>query len=312
MKLNTGIKQNTDANVALKQKRDMNPIDSDKLFYAIVYLVAIIGFIITLYPFIYILAVSFSNSHSVYRGEVFLWPVNPTIAGYRQVFKQKGLWTAYGNTIFYTVVGTIFNMAATTIAAYPLSRRQFFVRRFFNFFIAFTMYFSGGLIPTYLLITNLGFYNSRWVMIIPSLLSTYNVMVCRSAFSNIPDEVIESAEIEGANDWQIFYSIAVRLITPTLAVLTLYYAVGHWNNFFTALLYLSDNRLIPIQVLLRRVLIQSSSELMGGDIASDDKAAVSIQIRYVTIVIATLPILAIYPFLQKYFVRGIMLGAVKG
>ncbi|HHV95900.1 MAG TPA: carbohydrate ABC transporter permease [Clostridiaceae bacterium] len=290
----------------------MNPIDSDKLFYAIVYLVAIIGFIITLYPFIYILAVSFSNSHSVYRGEVFLWPVNPTIAGYRQVFKQKGLWTAYGNTIFYTVVGTIFNMAATTIAAYPLSRRQFFVRRFFNFFIAFTMYFSGGLIPTYLLITNLGFYNSRWVMIIPSLLSTYNVMVCRSAFSNIPDEVIESAEIEGANDWQIFYSIAVRLITPTLAVLTLYYAVGHWNNFFTALLYLSDNRLIPIQVLLRRVLIQSSSELMGGDIASDDKAAVSIQIRYVTIVIATLPILAIYPFLQKYFVRGIMLGAVKG
>ena len=293
----------------MRQKTD---IGSDTLFYTIVYIIAIVGFIITLYPFIYILAVSFSSSHSVYRGEVFLWPVNPTVAGYKQVFKQNGLWTAYGNTFFYTVVGTIFNMVATTIAAYPLSRKQFFARRFLNFFIAFTMYFSGGLIPTYLLITNLGFYNSRWVMIIPSLLSTYNVMVCRSAFSNIPDEVIESAEIEGANDWQIFYGIAVRLVTPTLAVLTLYYAVGHWNEFFTALLYLSDNKLVPMQVLLRRVLIQSSSELMGGEVAADDKAAVSIQIRYVTIVVATLPILAIYPFLQKYFVKGIMLGAVKG
>lgn len=296
----------------MKQKTDTGSIGSDSLFYMIVYFIAIIGFIITLYPFVYIIAVSFSESHAVYRGEVFLWPVNPTIAGYKQVFKQNGLWTAYGNTIFYTVVGTLFNMAATTVAAYPLSRKQFFARRFLNFFIAFTMYFSGGLIPTYLLITNLGFYNSRWVMIIPSLLSTYNVMVCRSAFSNIPNEVIESAEIEGANDWQIFFRIAVRLVTPTLAVLILYYAVGHWNNFFTALLYISDNRLIPMQVLLRRVLIQSSSELIGGDISSDDKAAVSIQIRYVTIVVATLPILVVYPFLQKYFVKGIMLGAVKG
>jgi putative aldouronate transport system permease protein len=293
-------------------KRNVSIGSTDKLFYAMVYAIAIIGFIITLYPFIYIIAVSFSNSQAVYRGEVFLWPVKPTLAGYKKVFNQTGLWTAYGNTIFYTVIGTLFNMVATTIAAYPLSRKQFFARRFLNFFIAFTMYFSGGLIPTYLLITNLGFYNSRWVMIIPSLLSTYNVMVCRSAFSNIPDEVIESAEIEGANDWQIFYRIAVRLVTPTLAVLTLYYAVGHWNNFFTALLYISNNKLIPMQVLLRRVLIQSSSELLGSDISSDDKAAVSIQIRYVTIVVATLPILAVYPFLQKYFVKGIMLGAVKG
>ena len=181
-----------------------------------------------------------------------------TLDGYRQVFKQNGLWTAYGNTLFYTTVGTVFNLAATTIAAYPLSRNRFFARRFFNFFIAFTMYFSGGMIPTYLLITKLGFYNSRWVMIIPSLLSTYNVMVCRSAFSAIPDEVIESAEIDGSNEWQTFGHIAVRLITPTLAVLTLYYAVGHWNNFFTALLYLSKEELMPMQVLLRRVLIQET------------------------------------------------------
>lgn len=287
-------------------------VGNDRLFYALVYIIAIFAFVITLWPFLYIVAVSFSGSHAVYQGEVFLWPVDITLDGYRQVFKQNGLWTAYGNTLFYTTVGTAFNLAATTIAAYPLSRNRFFARRFFNFFIAFTMYFSGGMIPTYLLITKLGFYNSRWVMIIPSLLSTYNVMVCRSAFSAIPDEVIESAEIDGSNEWQTFGHIAVRLITPTLAVLTLYYAVGHWNNFFTALLYLSKEELMPMQVLLRRVLIQASSELMDNSTASNDMAAVSIQVRYVTIVVATLPILAIYPLLQKYFVKGVMLGAVKG
>ena len=287
-------------------------VGNDRLFYALVYIIAIFAFVITLWPFLYIVAVSFSGSHAVYQGEVFLWPVDITLDGYRQVFKQNGLWTAYGNTLFYTTVGTVFNLAATTIAAYPLSRNRFFARRFFNFFIAFTMYFSGGMIPTYLLITKLGFYNSRWVMIIPSLLSTYNVMVCRSAFSAIPDEVIESAEIDGSNEWQTFGHIAVRLITPTLAVLTLYYAVGHWNNFFTALLYLSKEELMPMQVLLRRVLIQASSELMDNSTASNDMAAVSIQVRYVTIVVATLPILAIYPLLQKYFVKGVMVGAVKG
>lgn len=287
-------------------------VGNDRLFYALVYIIAAVAFVITLWPFLYIIAVSFSSSQAVYQGEVFLWPVNPTLQGYKQVMGQNGLWTAYGNTIFYTVVGTLFNLVATTIAAYPLSRSRFFARRFFNFFIAFTMYFSGGMIPSYLLITKLGFYNSRWVMIIPSLLSTYNVMVCRSAFSAIPEEVIESAEIDGSNELQTFGRIAVRLITPTLAVLTLYYAVGHWNNFFTALLYLSREELMPMQVLLRRVLIQASSELMDNNTAANDMAAVSIQVRYVTIVVATLPILAVYPLLQKYFVKGVMLGAVKG
>lgn len=284
----------------------------DRIFHLLVCLMSIVAFVVTLYPFLYVVAISVSGAQAIYNSEVFLIPKDVTLAGYKQVMSQKGLWTAYGNTIFYTVVGTLFNLVATAIAAYPLSRPSFGPRRFFNFFIAFTMYFSGGMIPSYLLITGMGFYNSRWVMIIPSLLSTYNVMVCRSAFSAIPDEVIESAEIDGANDWQTFGRIAVRLITPTLAVLTLYYAVGHWNNFFTALLYFSDESLMPMQVLLRRVLIQSSGELMGDTAGSSDNAAVSIQIRYVTIVVATLPILAIYPLLQRYFVKGVMLGAVKG
>lgn len=287
-------------------------IGNDYLFYTLVYFIAAVAFFITLYPFLYVVAVSFSGSQAVYKGKVFAWPVDFTFAGYAHVLRQGGLWMAYGNTIFYTAVGTLFNLGATTLAAYPLSRSRFFARRFLNFFIAFTMYFSGGMIPAYLLITRLGFYNSRWVMIIPSLLSTYNVMVCRSAFAAIPDEVVESAEIDGSNEWQTFFWIAVRLITPTMAVLTLYYAVGHWNDFFTALLYLSKEGLMPMQVLLRRVLIQSSSELMDSAVAANDAAAVSIQIRYVTIVVATLPILAIYPLLQRYFVQGVMLGAVKG
>ena len=295
------------------RKRNKASTGGDRVFMLLVYLMAAVAFVVTLYPFLYVIAVSLSGSQAIYRGEVFLIPKDVTLDGYRQVMSQRGLWVAYGNTIFYTVVGTVFNLVATAIAAYPLSRPTFGMRRFLNFFIAFTMYFSGGMIPSYLLITSLGFYNSRWVMIIPGLLSTYNVMVCRSAFSAIPDEVIESAQIDGANDWQTFGRIAVRLITPTLAVLTLYYAVGHWNNFFTALLYFSNEKLMPMQVLLHRVLIQSSGELMGDTTAgAGDKAAVSIQIRYVTIVVATLPILAIYPLLQRYFVKGVMLGAVKG
>ncbi|MBQ1215304.1 MAG: carbohydrate ABC transporter permease [Firmicutes bacterium] len=287
---------------------------SDKIFYVLVYGIAIFAFLITLYPFIYIIATSFSGAHAVYQGKVTLFPIDFNIAGYKQVFKQDGLWQAYGNTIFYTVVGTIVNIVFTCIAAYPLSRRKFCARRFLNFFIAFTMYFSGGMIPTYLMITKLGFYNSRWVMIIPGLISTYNTMICRSAFAGIPDEVTESADIDGANDLQIFYHIAIRLITPTIAVLVLYYAVGHWNNFFTPLLYMSKEELMPMQVLLRRVLIQSSGEMLGAMETSGDEstAAISAQIRYVTIVVATLPILVIYPMLQKYFVKGVMVGAVKG
>ncbi len=285
---------------------------ADRSFSLSVLVVSVVAFFITLYPFVYILSVSFSNPVAIDRGEVFLWPVGFSLVGYKQVLRQSGLWQAYGNTIFYTVVGTVLNLVSTCLAAYPLSRRTFCARRPLNFLIVFVMYFSGGLIPSYLLMTQMGFYNSRWVMIIPSLLSSYNVMVCRSAFIAIPEEIMESANIDGANDWQIVYRIGIRLITPTLAVLALYYAVAHWNDFFTALLYFSRENLMPMQVLLRRVLIQSSQEFMrGAEINRDELTIVSTQIRYVTIVVATVPILTIYPFLQKYFVKGVMLGAVK-
>ena len=287
--------------------------NSDILFYVIVYFIVIFAFIITLYPFMHVVAISFSGSNAVYLNQVYIWPKGFTLDGYKQVLQQSGLWTAYGNTVYYTLVGTTINVICTTIAAYPLSRRHMYGRRFFNFFMAFTMYFSGGLIPSFLLITNLGFYNSRWVMVIPGLISVWNVMVCRAAFSAVPEELIECAQIDGLNDMQIFYRVAVRLITPTLAVLTLWYAVGHWNNFFTPLLYFTRQELMPLQVLLRRVLIQGSQELMNrGAVMIEEREPVSLQLRYVTIVVATLPILMIYPIIQKYFVKGVMLGAIKG
>ena len=294
----------------MKHKRKAN---SDSLFYLLVYTIAILAGIATLFPFIHILSVSISEPVAVNKGSVYLYPVGFNIQSYKYVLGSKNIWIAYGNTIYYVVVGVLFNIVATVLAAYPLSRKSFCARRFLNFFIVFVMYFSGGLIPTYLLITSLGFYNSRWVMIIPVLLSSYNVMICRSAFSSIPEEVMESAVIDGANDIQILFKIAIRLITPTLAVLILYYAVGRWNNFMTPLLYISKEELQPLQILLRRVLIQSSNELISNELLrSEEKGMVSLQVRYVTIIVSTLPILMIYPFLQKYFVKGIMLGAVKG
>lgn len=288
---------------------------SDRLFYVLVYTIAVIAVLATLYPFIYILSISMSGLDVIQKGKIWLFPIDLDFSGYIEVMKNPKLWTAYSNTIFYVVCGTMLNMVMTVIGAYPLSRKSFGLRRFLNFFIAFTMYFSGGLIPTYLLITGMGLYNSRLVMLLPVAVSTFNIMICRSAFSGIPEEVIESASIDGANDLQILWYISINLIVPTLAVLTLYYAIGHWNTYFNALLYLGKQELQPLQVLLRRVLIQASLELTPETVSSvrfQKKAIISIQIRYVTIIVTTLPILMIYPFLQRYFVKGVMLGAVKG
>lgn len=286
---------------------------SDRAFYGLVALVAFAATAVTLYPFVYIISASISATEAVNRGSVWLLPIGLSLDGYEKVINNPEIWTAYANTILYTVAGTLFSLIATTVGAYPLSRRQFCLRRPLNFLIVFSMYFSGGLIPTYLIVSRLGLYNSRWVMIIPGLVSSYNLMVCRSAFSSIPEEIMESAQIDGANDLRVFSTIAVKLITPTLAVLTLYYAVGQWNSFFTPLLYLSKSRLMPLQVILRRVLIMASNEMLPDAVRGNaDMVISSLQVRYATIVVSTLPILFMYPFVQRYFVKGVMLGAVKG
>ncbi|APO42950.1 carbohydrate ABC transporter permease [Paenibacillus sp. FSL H7-0942] len=288
---------------------------SDRLFYGCVYLLTILAVVVTLYPFLYVISISFSSVDAIDKQKVVLWPVGFTLSGYQMVLQYKELWVSFYNTLWYTVVGTLLNIVATCLAAFPLSRQQFFLRRKLNFFIAFTMYFSGGLIPVYMLITSLGLYNTRWVMVLPVLVITFNVMICRSAFEGIPNEIFESASIDGANEMTMLYRLAVPIIKPTLAVLTLYYAVFHWNNFFTALLYLGKQDMQPLQMFLRRVLIMASPEVMqkmGGTMTSGALAVSSLQVRYVSIVVSILPIVTIYPFIQRYFVKGITLGAVKG
>ena len=286
---------------------------SDRVFYFLVWFLIIFGFFITLLPFMYVISVSFSDIHAINRGQVGIWPVGFNLDGYKQVLGQQKLWRAYYNTLWYTVVGTVLNIVFTVIAAYPLSRYTFSGRKFLNFFIAFTMYFGGGMIPFYLLMVKLGLYNTRWVMVIPSLISTWNIMLCRSAFTEMPNELVESAQIDGASDWLILRRIAIPLIKPTLAVVTMYYAIGHWNDFMTPLIYINKESLQPMQLLLRRILAQFSTDFTQGmNIMAELKSVVSVQIRYVTIVVAIAPILLVYPFIQKYFVKGVMLGAVKG
>lgn len=288
---------------------------SDRMFYTLVYLLTILAVVVTLYPFLYVLSISFSSVEAIDKQKVVLWPVGFTLSGYKMVLQYKELWVSFYNTLWYTVVGTLLNIVATCLAAFPLSRQKFFLRRKLNFFIAFTMYFSGGLIPVYMLITSLGLYNTRWVMVLPVLVITFNVMICRSAFEGIPNEIFESASIDGANELTMLYRLAVPIIKPTLAVLTLYYAVFHWNNFFSALLYLGKQDMQPLQMFLRRVLIMASPEVMqkmGGTMTSGALAVSSLQVRYVSIVVSILPIVTIYPFIQRYFVKGITLGAVKG
>jgi putative aldouronate transport system permease protein len=285
----------------------------DKLFTLLTYAAVVFAVCVTLYPFLYVLSVSFSEGAAVARGEVLLFPKGFELDTYRTVTSYDQLWISYKNTLIYTVAGTALNVVFTCLAAYPLSRRQFFLRRKLNFFVAFTMYFSGGLIPTYMVVTGIGLYNSRLAMMLPVLVSAYNIMICRSAMESVPEELFENAALEGANDFYILVKICVPLVKPTLAVLTLYYAVARYNDFFNAMLYLGNTQLQPLQMFLRKILILASTEILQAAGVSGAAAAAqsTLKIRYVCIVLAAVPILCVTPFVQKYLVKGTMLGAVK-
>ena len=288
---------------------------SDKLYDIITRFLVIFAVVICVYPFVYVISISLSSGIAVIQGRVWLYPVDIDLSTFGMVMRYGELWTSYLNTFYYTIVGTICNIIMTCLAAYPLSRRRFFMRRKLNFLLAFTMYFSGGLIPTYIVVTSLGLYNKRAAMILPVLCSAYNIMTCRSAFESIPEDLFEEAAIEGANDFTCLTRIAIPLIKPTLAVLTLYYAVARYNDFFNAMLYLGKKELQPLQLFLRKILLLASSEILqsaGSTTAVAAAAMSTIQVRYVCIVLSVIPILIICPFVQKYLVKGTMLGAVKG
>jgi len=283
----------------------------DRIFYIIDYFLLALVICITLYPFIFVFSASISEPEALGRGEVWLWPVGFSMNAYKIVIEDKEIWTSYGNTIWYVVVGTAVNIILTTITAYPLSRRNFRARDKIMMFIAFTMFFSGGMIPTYLLIKELGLINSRWALVIPAGISTWNLIIMRTFFEGIPDSLYEAATIDGASELQILTRIFLPLSLPIMAVMVLFYAVGHWNSYFPALMYLNDEEKYPLQMILRKILIQYDQNKIVEEM-TQGREVVGQAVRYATIIVSTVPILLIYPFLQKYFVKGVMIGAIKG
>jgi putative aldouronate transport system permease protein len=266
--------------------------------------------VVIMIPLIHVLAASFSNASAYVRHEgLLILPEGFSTAAYKAVAQNKNIYTGYANTIFLVVVGTFLNIVFTLIAAYCLSRKNVMWNNILMMGIVFSMYFNGGMIPTYLVVKGVGLKGSLWALIIPGLVSTYNLIIMRTAFVSVPDSLEESAKLDGANYWTILWKIMVPLVKPTIAVICLYYAVAHWNSWFNAMLYIRDRGKYPLQLILREILIQNSTDSMT---TGNDDYMLSETIQYATIVVATLPILCIYPFIQRYFVKGIMIGAVKG
>ena len=298
---------------AIKESR------GDRIFYTLNYVFLAIILLIVAYPLIYIVACSFSNPQSVMAGKVWLWPVDPMLQGYTTVFQDKDVMTGYGNSIFYTVVGTVLALCMTMLAAYPLSRSDYKLSRPVMLIFTFTMYFGGGLIPTYLLMSNMGMVNTRAVMIIPGILSVYNVIITRTFIqSSIPQSLHEAAELDGCSDFRYLVSIVVPLSKAVMAVIALYYAIGYWNSYFNAMIYLYDRSKYPLQMFLREILIenQMSAELLSKGTISVEEAAARQAIyellKYSLIIVASVPVMIFYPFIQKYFVKGVMIGGIKG
>lgn len=285
----------------------------DKAFLICIYIFVILCSFVALYPLIYTFSMSISGAEHIAKNDILFFPKGFSTQAYKLVFEDKEIWGAYGNTLWYTTVGTVTSLVITLISAYPLSRRRFFLRRKLMMFVMFTMYFSGGLVPMFLLINNLGLYDTRWACIFPYLISAWNLIVCRSFFESIPDSLEEAACIDGASPYKIFYKIFLPLSKPIIAVMTLFYAVGQWNGYFASMLYQVDQKLHPIQMYLRKILILSNTSSATGASAMGgfERSLATQQLKYAVIIVTILPILAVYPYLQKYFVQGVMVGSIK-
>lgn len=293
--------------------RHMSP--GDKIFTIIIYLVLSLVLIIILYPLIYVVAASFSDPQAVISGEVTLFPVRPTVRGYAAVFQNRKILSGFANSLFYLVVGTIINLVMTMLCAYPLSRKEFTARGKLSMFFVFTMYFSGGMVPSYILVNKLGMINTRWALLIPMAMSTYNMIICRTYIVNsIPDELYEASQIDGCTPFKYMMHVIVPLCKPILAVLTLYYGVSRWNDYFNAMLYLYDDTLQPLTIVMREILIMGKVDMTQ---VTDASAASKLQglselLKFSTIVVACVPVMLLYPMIQKHLVKGVMVGSVKG
>ena len=300
-----------------KAKSTIYETKSDRAFNIIDTLLLLIALIIVLYPLIYIVSSSLSTSEAVISGKVWLFPVGFDLAGYEAVFNHKRIVSGFSNSFFYMTVGTIINVTMTIMAAYPLSRKDFFGRGLWMFLFVFTMMFSGGMIPSYLLVKELGILNTRWAMILPNAMSVWNVILTRTFFqTTIPDELLEASKLDGCSDLRFIRSIVIPLSASIIAVNTLFYAVGHWNSYFNALIYLRDQEMYPLQIVLRDILIQNEIEptqLSMYDVRdAASRESLRVRLKYSLIVVASVPLLIAYPFVLKHFVKGVMIGSIKG
>ena len=289
----------------------------DRIFDILVYCIAIFAFLIVLIPLMNVISSSFSSGKMVQTGQIRIFPKEFTLDAYKMVFGYRDIWIGYRNTIFYTFVGTTLNVIFTILMAYPLSRRDLKGKAIIMKLLVFTMMFSGGLIPNYLLVKNLHLLNTAWSLWLPGLLSVYKVIVMRTFFqTTIPEELLEAAQIDGCTNRKYLVSVVLPLSKTILAVMVLLYAVGHWNNYFSAMLYLNEKNKYPLQIFLRDILISSKvdmSAMRGGDVQEMlKKQEMQILMKYSLIVVSSVPVFIMYPFVQKYLVKGVMIGSVKG
>lgn len=269
--------------------------------------------ITTLFPFIYVFSCSISDPAAVNAGKVLITPVGFTLKAYTIILSSSELWLRYYNTLWYVVVGTFINVVTTVIAAYPLSRKSFSMRNKIMFMFTFTMFFSGGMVPSFILINHLGLMNTRWAIVIPSAASAWYIIIARTYILSIPESLIESAKIDGAKEVQVLLKIILPLCKPIMAVIVLWACISYWNTYFQALLFLNDQKLHPIQLYLAKVLLSQQNKMLGESSGLIREKSIYINLlKYAVIIVTIFPILCVYPFLQKYFIKGIMIGSIKG
>jgi putative aldouronate transport system permease protein len=287
----------------------------DKIITVAVYVFLSMALLAVAYPLYFVIIASVSDPLRVPLGEVWIVPKGVTVEGYERIFQHKELLAGYRNSLLYTTVGTAVNLFVTLTAAYALSRSDLVGRNAIMFFFAFTMFFSGGIIPLFLIVRGLGLYNSFWAMILPVAMGVWNLIIARTFFqSTIPKELLDSAKVDGCSDFRFFWSIVLPLSTAIIAVLMIFYAVGHWNRFFQALIFLRDRELFPLQLILREILIQNelSQDMESSAEFAGTAALIGESMKYGVIIVASVPVLILYPWVQKHYVRGVMIGAIKG
>jgi len=283
----------------------------DRIFLNVLYGISFLILLVEIYPLIYVVSASFSSSDAISLGKVYLWPVEVNLKGYEMLMKNKDILIGFKNSVIYLVLGTTINMVLTMLLAYPLSRKEMPGRNLLMLFVVITMYIQGGLIPTFLLVDSMGMVNKVWGLVLPTAIVTTNMIIMRTYFQNtIPDSLREAAFLDGCGDTRFLLSIVLPLSMPILAVIGLYYAVGHWNNYFDALIYLRSSDKQSLQLVLRNILL--ANQLSAGDGSYAESSKLGVTIKYSVIVFSCIPMMIAYPFVQRFFIKGVMIGALKG